>query len=280
MDNPCNVTPFGSPWGNNRIFLQKSFYKLTKERPIVNLGSENIPDGYHAKNHIEREKEGFYMEKWYDIMKVEYQNVDNIAQGATQLGENLRIYGYNTNMTSLKTFIHVVLQNWQDKIPASDRECKIFKTQMDLKYVMDRYTVGSSALQACKKARGWLRNAPKRHKYKNICQYLEFIWMLRAELGPNGRVLLDTIAVNLDIILDPRNYKSKCETEYEYENNISAWKTTMFSLESTTKKYRGLICISKKSRPSIYFPALSEETDVRLQEDEEDSSGFEDINSD
>ena len=280
MDNPCNISSFGSPWGNNRIFLQKSYYKLTQNKPIVDLGNEYIPDGYHTKSASEKYQEGLYMEKWYELMKVEYQNMDNIAQGATQLEENLKTYGFNTNISSLRTFLHVVLKNWQDKIPPGDNESKIFGSHMETKLVMDRYTVGSNILQACKKARSWLRMAPKRHKYKNITQYLELIWMLRAELGPNGRVLLDTIAVNLDIILDPRNFNSKRESEYEYTNNLADWKKEMFSLETTTKKYRGLIKISKKGKLSAYFSALSMETDEKLLDEEHYSSGFEDLNSD
>jgi hypothetical protein len=280
LENPCNISDFGKPWGNNRVFLQKSFYKLTKNKPIVDLGDEFIPDGYHTKNLAEQQEEGKYMEKWYDIMKIEYQNMNNIEQGATQLEKNLKMYGYNTNMTTLRAFLHIVLKNWQDRIPTCDKRCTIFDNQMEIKSVMNRYTVGDNELQACKKARGWLRNAPKRHKYKNMVQFLEFIWMLRAEIGPNGRVLLDTIAVNLDIILDPRNYNFELELGYEYTNSVSNWKLSMFSLESTTKKYNGLIKIAKPGRPSMHFSALSEETDNRIQDSDQDSSGFEDINSD
>jgi hypothetical protein len=214
---------------------------------------------------------------------VEYQNMDNIAQAATQLEENLRIYGYNVNNTTLTTFLHVVLKNWQEKIPKDKNICTIFGDHMENRMVMDRYSTGQNKLQACKKARGWLRTAPKRYKYNNIEHYLEFIWMLRAELGPNGRVILDTIAVNLDVILDPRNYNSGRETEYEYSNHIYDWKLKMFSSESTTKKRGGVIKISKIGKPSSNFLRLCAETDNALREMREIndySSGFDENESD
>ena len=185
---------------------------------------------------------------WVNILNLPMESVEEIVQSSVNFHNGIICYQYNINIGAIRTYLETILKNWPDKVPRTPEGELLPHRTEDRGFALREHRIymvndepESKHLTLTNDIRAALRWLTRRTMYENLSKTLSLTWLARHEMGKFARDWFDKVIIELDRLLDCRNF----EHPNPYRLNFALvgvpeeWVGAMFAIPAKLEKTRG-----------------------------------------